>query len=281
MKAKSLLFLFLVVSVAPVLSAEKHVIGARRYGLFSLFFQVLNHIAWCEVANKQPVVYWDQLCLYFEPGESLGAANAWEYYFEPLSTATYVPGDEIHRKYAMPQNGSMTFSNKAKLKKNARAVAHRIIQQYIHIKSDVQVIVDDFYTACMRGKFLIGIHLRGTDKCREITPVDPRFLLEAAQGFAERHAGKDVAFFVASDEERLVTMARSFLDKPVIVYDAERSVNGKAIHTEKYNQMRHGLDILVEVLLMARCNVLVHTLSNVSHAALCFNPELESFCLTC
>lgn len=47
------------------------------------------------------------------------------------------------------------------------------------------------------------------------------------------------------------------------------------MHTEM------GEDVLVETMLLSRCNHFVHTISNVSTAALFFNPDLEHTMMYC
>lgn len=130
----------------------------------------------------------------------------------------------------------------------------------------------------MVGKHTIGIHLRGTDKITEERPVPPEHIIEVAL----TQADENTQFLVASDEQKLLDKAVQLLQGyKVIFYDCYRSDNGKPLHTkkEKPSFAQIGEDVLVEVSLFARCDLLIHTLSNVSAGALYFNPSLKSFLL--
>lgn len=75
---------------------EKYVRGSRPYGLFSDFLLALNHIQFCVENNKTPVIYWGERFSYYSRYGYNGSLNGWEYYFEPVSDQSYVPGDELH-----------------------------------------------------------------------------------------------------------------------------------------------------------------------------------------
>ncbi|MDR3550121.1 MAG: hypothetical protein P4L31_01810, partial [Candidatus Babeliales bacterium] len=63
--------------------------------------------------------------------------------------------------------------------------------------------------------------------------------------------------------------------RKIIYYDCFRSDNGNPLHFRKPSPGQLGQDVLIEALLLSRCNALVHTYSNVSTGALYFNPTAK------
>src|SRR5579872_7132825 len=148
--------------------ADKYVIGCWNAGFFSTFLGVLNQLDWCEKNNLTPTVYWNNSCNFACQGTNC-IANNWENYFEPVSSLAYSPGDLIHNQYEAP-NGMSTFfmGNNSK---DSRSLANSLILKYIKIKPAILEKIDLFYDTYMRGKKTIGLHIRGTDKPKEIKQV--------------------------------------------------------------------------------------------------------------
>lgn len=264
---------------APKPKPKKHVIGCMPYGLFVNFGLVMSNLDWCVRTKVTPVVYWNEKCLYYTKDGYNGSLNAWEYYFEPVSSATY-QDEAIHAKYADPEGlfMSITFEpHNQPTKATRKKVYETVIRPFIKLNPLVQEKVDAFFDEHMRGKHTIGIHLRGTDKYKDIKLVDPRLILEEAQ----RHAGPETQFFIATDEQALLELAITMLDGAVIAYDSHRSLDGKPLHHDGiYPPHLLGEEVVIEAWLLARCNLMVHTdRSNVSGAVLFLNPELDNVML--
>lgn len=269
-------WLSLFVSVTSVLymplseaGADKYVVGVHGAGFFSAFSGVLNHLSYCERNNKTPVVYWGNNARYYNPRGFNGSYNAWEYYFEPVSGLSYVSGDVVHDGYYAD---SMEFVYD-RIDTAKREQAHSLISKYIRLNSIVQHKVDSFYQARMAGKKTIGIHLRGTDKGSEEKLVSAQQIAEIAL----RYADGNTQFLIATDEQRLLDQLVGLLrNYRVVYYDCYRSTNHVALHMRKPKPpiCQLGEDVLVEVSLLAQCDLLVHTLSNVSTACLYFSPTM-------
>jgi hypothetical protein len=258
---------------------RKYVIGLHSpgTGLFALFLTVLNHLQWCEKNKKVPVVYWDTSCLYHIPKGYNGSLNVWEYYFEPLSLLSYKSGDTVYKTFFGGPDGSegtttgfsLPFSCLDAVKKKLEI--HKLVQKYIKIKHPIKKKIDRFFKENIAGKKTIGIHVRGTDKFRETTIVPLSLILQEANKY------QGYQFLVATDEEAILEQAKKVLKGKVIYYPAERSKDGKPLHfkQDKNNALR-GEEVLIEVQLLARCDKVIHTCSNVSFAVHLFNPYLES-----
>lgn len=271
----------LIASPKVDLQTKKYVIGIpEQCGFFSIFFATLVNIAWAKKNGREPVVYWQKKCTYMQEGGHNGSTEPWEYYFEPVSDLKYEAGDQVHANQGDPDefgipNGpgcyDRTFHNKIKY------AMHEAITKYIRIKPVIQNKIDDFYEQYLKGKTVIGIHLRGTDKDYEANPINHQKLLEQVVRTIKVFK-PDSYFFIATDEERLLTLAKKILgSEKVISYNSRRSLDGYPVHyLPKRDGAICGEEILIETQLLARCDMFVHTRSNVATAVMCWNPKIKS-----
>lgn len=284
--------------------SPKYVIGAMpTEGLFSCFFCVLHHLFRCEKNKKIPVVYWDKNSLYYIDEGFNGNNNVWEYYFEPISHLAYEAGDLVHNTYTFRRSESYDF-HFSSIEQKIRESAYQLISKYIKLKPYVQNKIDTFYEQHMIGKKTIGIHFRGTD---QVSKQRDYPLVEQAIEKALAFADKDTQFLIATDEQALLdSIIRLLHGYKVIYYDCYRSKDRKPLHYQgsvrprisrqllHYNEeptdskksisprppvAQNGEDVLVEASLLAKCDLLVHTRSSVSTAALYFNPSLQNILL--
>lgn len=252
---------------------EKHVIGSWSAGFFSAFFGVLNHLYWCEKTGKTPVVYWGKESFYWQNGGYNGSFNAWDYFFEPVSYERASPDESRDTSYSVGERIFPTVPTSLE----KRLLAHRLINSYIKIVPSINHKVESFFTQNMAKKRTIGIHLRGTDKYKEVKVVDPILIFEKAN--REAILLGDCQFFVATDEYRLLELAQKTLNRPVIYHPCERSKNSQPLWAFEHKAI-WGEDILIEALLLSHCDIFLHTISNISVAVLCFNPLLKNILFT-
>lgn len=255
---------------------NKFVITCRPYGFFSNFIGTLTNIRWAEKNNKVPVVYWDEYSLYYDPNGYNGSTNVWEYYFEQISNLQYNPGDDLYWKYYDPDSFYLPALLDSCYEKEYKEIFSPVIKKYIKIKPIIENKINAFYEKEMKGKKNIGIHLRGTDKFIEIKPVDPNIIFDKANEIA-KELNNNCQFLVASDEEKLLELAKSKLNGKVIFYDSHRSLNDKPVW-EVYTDCKPllGEEILIEAKLLSKCDYLIHTSSNVSIVVCYFNPDIKN-----
>lgn len=256
---------------------KKYVIGCWQAGFFSSFCQIVNHLVACEKHKRTPVVYWDQNSFFYQRNGYNGSYNAWEYYFEPVSPLSYTPGDKIHADYFARSKFFIPWAPiQACYSPKLRVFVHQIIQRYIRIKPVILAKINAFKQEKMQGITTIGIHLRGTDKRKEVQQTNPLGILNHANYIANC-VGQNCQFFIATDEEKLLELARQTLNRPVICYNSIRSTTGQAVHINgNDNKALLGEQVLIEAKLLSECEYLLHTLSNVSMAACYFNPQVKS-----
>jgi hypothetical protein len=290
--------------------------GCQNFGFFAEFLWVLNHLEWCNKNKLTPVVYWDSKFAYYSPTGFNGTLNAWEYFFEPVSSESFKSVYTIHRKevyhrgfttiwwyiqcidsipllplneqrscrhitehaygreYDYQRSGMypVPFGNKHIYDKGFRYyVKETILDRYVKVKPAVQNKVEEFWTSHIKGKKTIGIHLRGKFLSNEA----PRVPDEIIFAEANKYAAQGYQFLVASDQKPLVEKAIKELHGPVITYDCYRAQSTTSPFKPQQLMPQQAEDVLVEALLLSRCDHLIHTLSQVSTAVLYFNPELS------
>ncbi|HSX26763.1 MAG TPA: nodulation protein NodZ [Chlamydiales bacterium] len=281
--AVSALLFFSVVCLHA--AEEKFVIGTfRNEGFFSSFVGVLNGLIWAEKQGKMPVVHWTEDSYFYQKGGWNGAQNPWEYYFEPVSPLTYKPGDLLHIYCNNPEGFGLCvefFRDPKYFHKELKSLGKKTIDRYVHIKPEILKKVDLFYQQQMKGKINIGIHLRGTD--REGSPKKwetAQALLDAAQTLMKKNPHHKYQFFVATDEEAMLELAKKTLKGHIVYCNATRSLDGTPIHTPKIGEERKGgllgEEVLIDALLLSKCNYFAHSLSSVGIAVHLFNPTLKS-----
>jgi hypothetical protein len=292
---------------------EKSVRGALGWGFFAEFLWVLNHIEFCIATDKDPSVYWGDHFAYYNPAGYEGKLNGWEYYFEPVSTAHYIKGDSLRTEmhYSRPFSTLWNYhqylenrhlcteeENKAFKKISNESFDHSlvypdaglhlysekfrtyvhemIIKKFINVKPSIAKTIEDFYENNIKGKKTIAVHLRGRHIWGEVPFITVHDILKEANTCA----GNDVQFFVATDQLPLIEQAKRELKGNVIYYECDRFAQTTSpIAGGKKLDPKLGEDILIEALLMARCDFFVHTISNVSTAVLYFNPTLKHLVL--
>lgn len=150
------------------------------------------------------------------------------------------------------------------------SVKREIIDPFIKIKPSIAKKINDFYTAHMASKKIVGIHLRGQHIGGEVLPVP----LTAFFAEANKYAALGYQFFIATDQFTLIDQARKALHGPVICYECQRFDKTTSPYPGKKLDPKLGEDLLIEALLLSQCDHFIHTLSNVSTAVLYFNPNL-------
>jgi hypothetical protein len=90
------------------LAQKKCVRGGGPWGFFAEFLWVLNHLEYCKTYKKIPVVYWGEDCAYYSQAGYEGSENCWEYYFEPVSSASYDPKDQLFFNIFYPSKKQFT-----------------------------------------------------------------------------------------------------------------------------------------------------------------------------
>ncbi len=257
-------------SYSPLYAKEYLIFKNQDSGFFSVFNVALSMLDSFDKQQCSGVkIDFGTKGLYYDP--KFGA-NWWNYYFQPL---------QVGKNLGFTNDNTNNWPHAMNtLCKMSRQRGNYLIQKYIKIKPYVQRLVDNFYNAHLTNTFLIGIHYRGTDKSSEAAPVSYEKVLNVLQNRIRALNGKSYKIFVATDDQNFLNVIKSKHNN-LYYTDGVRSSNGAPLHINtSYSHFKQGLECLIDVLLLARCNVLIRTASNMTISAAMFNPNLEFISLS-
>ncbi len=236
-------------------------------------------------------------CLYWSDSGWNGSHNIWEYYYEPLNEHTVEEAEKSEHDVSdifMVGELDDDPSNKFLIadihryeplalwnllgtdaEKQHRQNVYEVIEKNIKVKQTILDKVNDFYDKHFDDDVL-AVHVRGTDKKLEY-PHKALPLEAYLSAIEERLAIKDTKIFVASDNnEAIMEMVKRFGKKRMIAMPAVRMnkyFSPDPICLTSATGPKHGEECLMESLLLARCNHIICTDSNVAAGALYMNPN--------
>ena len=282
-------------------------------GFFACFTFALNQILFARRNNCLPVIDYGERSsdgpnAYFDAD---AGPNVWEYYFEPVASC----GSEQLRQwiddpthpvtvddvveltdvdlwylhlwepasiYAYPY-GRHVLKNRsdAAWAAKQRRRAHQVIRDHVYLRPEIHERVEAFSTEFMAGHHVIGAHVRGTDKGAALgaahtrRKVAPESYFDLVDRRLDMHA--DAKLFVATDQVQYLESFRERYSERLICADCLRGTGDLApFQLEQGSGYEKGAEVLVDALLLSRCDFLIKCSSHVGEAALWFNPDLPS-----
>lgn len=174
-----------------------------------------------------------------------------------------------------------------------REKASRIIERFIRPRNYLAEKVETFFDSHMRGYELIGVHVRGTDavslqeerhyRCGSL--VLSRYA-DTVRNLLETRGTARI--FVATDDESSLDFFQENFGDRVIAYDSLRHVRGEPagkgplgcimpayIVADRSHAARNGEEAVIEYLLLARCDYLIHNGSSLARTVLLKEPALR------
>ena len=219
--------------------------------------------------------------IYSENEPVNGETNPFEYYY--LQPSKYKPSDvnrfafirfcEEHRKKIR----SITkIRNAYELSDKYIDVAGEIVEKYIKLNDKTNNYIKDAILNSFSSNFeYIGVHYRGTDF--KVGYKQHPYALEIQDFFLQidellLKIDKPLKIFIATDEKRAIDMfVQRYKEKVIYFDDVFRSEKGEPVHFSESERKQHkynlGLEILRDIIALARCEYLVAGLSQVSCSA--------------
>jgi hypothetical protein len=269
----------------PRMEPATMLIHSRDGGFFSNFNCVMSNLEallghngcvaatvdWTAPNNGSHFVYGDR-----QDG------NVWLHFFEPLRFAQ-IPARQFD-VWDYPTPRATLISGKeayATYKFNPfwRRRYHALFSRYVTIKPFLTARAEAIFNARVAGRFCIGVHYRnprhGVECPSPIPP--PEVFVERVRALLP--AGRDAAIFLATDFEPAVAVFQVAFGDALVLQPAVSRADAGAVdqmhHITVDPSLKLGEQVLVDCLLLARCQVLLHVTSNVATTAGYINPRLR------
>jgi hypothetical protein len=231
-------------------------------GLFSNLIFVLNHL---KIAEKHKFTSFIDMqnfpTIYNEPKSIDGTKNSWEYFFHQTSNKSAI---EVKKSKNIITTSNIFYkdftSNPKKLRK--------IFKKKIKIKKKYLKVVKLYYDKNIKGNKVLAIHYRGTSyktsaghpfppTLKQMNYIIDKFILKK----------KFDKIFLCTEDKKMFNQLKKRYSKKIISIKSYRSLSDDAfkIYPRKNHRYKLGKEILIEALIMSKCDSLLSTETNVSN----------------
>lgn len=238
-------------------------------GFFSNITFVLNNLKICDEMNFIPIIDMENYpTLHNEIKQINGSKNSWEYYFKKLNNYSL---NEVYK------SKNVFFSSEKFEKNMALNITDKEVSKYIKkikIKNKIQLKAKNFVNKNFkRNQKILGVHFRGsTYKTARGHAFPPTIkLMKKHINHLINEFNYKKIFVVTEEQKYLNALKKEFKDK-VIFYNSFRMTKFDSfkIYPRKNHRYLLGEEILIECLILSKCNGLTYIRSNVISAAIAF-----------
>ena len=270
-------------------------------GFCAIITYALNGIRFAESQNLLPLVDYsnNEVNSYFYQPDY--GDNIWEYYFEPVTQfssgmvkenieigliqPSFIKERSIRvklREHIHDPNRISTFwgpkrpANVAEWMEEKRNLGRYYIQKYVKPKISITNKVQRFYENSMKESKVCGLHIRGTDFAyAHPTPIEK--YIEAIKKLEASQNSKFDKYFIATDQQQFLDEFKQiFGANKIISYVALRSSSASPVFQDsRIDGFKKGEDVLIDILLLSKCNFIIKGAASVGEYALWFNPNLK------
>ena len=243
----------------------------------------MDRIIHCDKNNLIPVINWEKENFLYSDN-SIAETNCWKYYFEDINNHNLnnIPDYDYTKEFTMPPHVEYSFRDiphhqhiiDLKTFDSKREFVNKYISK-IKIKKHIQDKIDKFVNQNLKDFKVLGVHVRGTDKWADVpggNQIHSRF--ENYDTLIAEELGNYDKILICTDSKRALLHFKKKYHN-VVYYNSYRMIDhiGSSIHFTRGNYST-GEDVLVESVLLSKCDKIIITDSNVSLAALYFNPAI-------
>lgn len=210
--------------------------------------------------------------------DEVGKINAWEYYFKQpggyslrdIEKARNVILGSGYTEECFPYLDVNYILNKV----GNFSVYQSITKSYFHLSSEAEEIVENFYNQNFKGQRMLGILCRGTDytqvkPSKHPVQPSPEEMFVKVREVLDKY--KCTKIFLGTEDADIYSRFKEKYGDIVITnrkyfikYNGEQSI-GKVIKSSTDNLKEEGMEYLVTIALLARCDCFVggHTSGTV------------------
>jgi hypothetical protein len=258
------------------------VVHPTNSGFFSNFNRVVNHLHHSLGADGCRAVRVDWQVVGDDPRAfaygTPADGNTWEHFFEPLDFPNAPAHERVTTDYADP---SMTAGGAYRMYKAGdrwRGDYHRAFRGHIRVVPRITRRVEQIWAEHMLGGVCLGVHYRHphNTEAPRLSPPASTYV-----HWAERllpPGGGPNKVLLATDVKEAVEVFLDAFGERLVVADATRATlsDQAAVHHAPLSpRLTLGEEVLIDALLLARCDLLLHGTSNVATAVGYINPDVR------
>ena len=242
-------------------------------GFFSIFFSILYNFQKVKKTNKIPFVDLENFhTKYNESSKINNTYNSWEYYFKNLShyklKDIYKSKNVFFSKKSINTRQFLNFKSIKKIRK--------FVNENINIDKQIIDQTESIYTKKFKNNKMIGVHFRGSDmKYTPNHPFPPSFyqITKSIDELLLKDENQKI-FLVTEDKNNLNLMKKRY-PKKLVYLNSFRTKDNKLFshNTRTKHRYNLGKEILIEALLLSKCNQIISSRTNVFFAALSFSKK--------
>jgi len=258
----------------------------RRMGTEGMMANLLHVVEALHRVRPDARVHVDWRLAGDELGFRFGApgSDVWAGLFRPIGASSPPDAFQIDGPIDWTLWGTGKDHLSGKRLQNHRDAYHRTITKWIEISNQtVLARTHRTYAESFKGRFCIGVHRRvsnsGVANLQKNGKVPSLETLLTTCNRALRATEKsDFVVFLATDDADAVSAFKAAFGARLVVQDnVKRTISSKReVHFRDWGELSlsDAEDVLVDTLLLSRCDLLVHASSSVSTMASLFNPDL-------
>lgn len=162
-----------------------------------------------------------------------------------------------------------------------RKKANEILNKYIKINDNIINKTNKIYNNLFdKNDYIIGCHIRGTDKKIQVggEKIEPTMYYKYIDKLLLKHPNAKI-FLATDDQNYFKLFINKYKDKVKYVENVLRSDKNVFLDTSIKNNYKKGEDVLIDCLLLSKCNFLLKCSSAVSEFAVYFNLNLHYNCI--
>ena len=268
-------------------------------GFCALMTYALNGVRLALRNNWLPVVDYDaETCPHFF--DEHHGTNVWEYYFMPVLGVSssdvdhalkggtldprmvhrFDPWDVMRWHHTDPDRIATFWASDVPENPRAwmdekRRLGRRYVGEFIRVRPEITEKIDTFVAEKMQQIFTFGAHVRGTDFAYA-EPTPPEAYFRAIDAGVRGRDLSDFRVFLATDQRQFVDRFAAEYGSRLLTYDAIRSSGDTApFRMMVASPFKKGEDVLIDTLLLSRCDHVLKCAAAGGEYALWFNPRLE------
>lgn len=246
-------------------------------GLFSLVSSVICHVHLANKFGLVPVVDFKNYQTEhndsgYDASDNLTHGNAWEYYFKPVSDVSL---DEAYRSqkvllsgFSVPEGYPHQISQEISLRETGI--------NCIRLRDDLAKEIDGLHARYFASHKVLGVHFRGQEMKimpNHYLPPSKRQIKYAIDS-AIRDSGFERIFVITEDAGYLEFLKEAYGSAVISMphYRTKEPVNAYRQYSRPMHKYLLGKELLIDTMLLARCQGIVSSYSNISDMARLFNP---------